>query len=642
MRALLLAMLAPAVTVPCGCLDPLLPDIWDPDEDGYGGDLDCDHDDPLRNAMLAEDCFDGIDNDCDGQIDEDDADDCWDLDGDGVMGSGHGPDCDDRDASVYPGATELCDGKDNDCSGYDSEQETFVPDVQEDGDRDHHLDCSRLDASHQQPESDLAEDVLGFEDCDDDDRNTYPGAPELCGDEIRNDCEAGDDEACEPIRGPLLLEDAHAIFVGEEDFEQAGISVDGAGDLDGDGFADLLIGARTQLGSDRGKVYVEYGPRAGENPLATADVRWIGEKDDLAGSSVSGGADIDGDGYLDLVAGAPSAFDTATDYSGDVYAVFGPDFLGGELTETAGTLYLGVEVDDYAGRSVSTGDVDDDGRDDVLIGAYQASFDGVITGGAYLFLGRVPSGEVAMDAADTIFRGDQQGDTAGWAVSCAGSVDGAGNADVLIGSDASWDGRGVVYLYPGPVASGELGPADAEVVWTGDQPGDNLGYALATGGDANGDGIGDLLIGAPGASGTGAVYLVLGPVAAGASLAEADARISGVDSGERAGSAVAFAGDVDCREHHEILVGAPNAYSETGVVYLLGGSEVEPLTGEFSLFDRRDAVLSGESAGDSAGISVAGAGDVNGDGCDDILIGSANAREYRGTVYLFYGGQAAE
>ena len=135
---------------------------------------------------------------------------------------------------------------------------------------------------------------------------------------------------------------------------------------------------------------------------------------------------------------------------------------------------------------------------------------------------------------------------------------------------------------------------------------------------------------------------MLGPVAAGASLAEADARISGVDSGERAGSAVAFAGDVDCREHHEILVGAPNAYSETGVVYLLGGSEVEPLTGEFSLFDRRDAVLSGESAGDSAGISVAGAGDVNGDGCDDILIGSANAREYRGTVYLFYGGQAAE
>ena len=642
MRAQWLAVVALAATVPCGCLDPLLPDIWDPDEDGYGGDLDCDHDDPLRNAMLPEDCFDGIDNDCDGQTDEDDADDCWDLDGDGVMGSGHGPDCDDRDASVYPGATELCDGKDNDCSGYDAALDAFVPEVEEDRDRDRHLDCSRLDAAHQQPEDDVAEDVLGFEDCDDDDRNTYPGAPELCGDQVRNDCEDGEDQVCEPIRGSLLLEDAHAIFVGEDDFEQAGISVDGAGDLNGDGFADLLIGARTQLDLDTGKVYVEYGPRAGTNELATADVRWVGETDDLAGSSVSGGADLDGDGHLDLVAGAPAAFDTATDLSGDVYALYGPDFEGGELVDRAGTLFLGVEVDDYAGRSVSTGDVDDDGRSDVLIGAYQASFEGVITGGAYLFLGRGPSGDVPMDEADTAFRGDQQGDSTGWAVSCEGSVDGVGPADVLIGSDASDGARGRVYLYPGPVASGELGPADAEVVWTGDQPGDDLGYALATGGDANGDGIGDLLIGAPGASGTGAVYLVLGPVEAGDSLADAAARISGVDGGDRAGSSVDFAGDVDCSGHHEILVGAPNAYSETGLVYLLGGSEAEPLTGEFSLFDRRDAVLSGESAGDSAGISVSGAGDVNGDGCDDILIGSANAREYRGAVYLLYGGQAAE
>ena len=622
-----------------GCLDPLFPDIWDPDEDGYGGSLDCDQTDPSRNVYLPEDCFDGIDNDCDGQTDEDDADDCWDLDGDGVMGSGHGPDCDDGDASVYPGADELCDGKDNDCSGDGADEGTFEPDVAEDRDKDHHLDCTRLDADHQQPEDDVIEDVLGFEDCDDDDRNTYPGAPELCGDQVRNDCGDGEDQVCPPIRESPSLEAADAIWVGEADYDQAGIAIDSAGDLDGDGFADLLVGARTQMGADTGRVYALFGPRAGTHDLAGADLRWTGEDADLAGSSVSGGADLDGDGELDLVVGAPSAFATDTDFPGEVYALHGPDLLGGELLERAGTVFRSDEGEDYAGRCVSTGDVDVDGRSDLLIGAYQASPEGVDTGAAYLFHGRDPADVIPMEDADAVFRGDQQGDRTGFAVTCEGSVNGDLAADVLVGADGADGATGAVYLFAGPVASGSWGPEDATAIWSGEQPGDEAGYAVATGGDANGDGVDDLLIGAPGAEGGGVVYLVWGPDDSGGSLSAADARFSGMVSGDYTGASVAFAGDVDCWEHHEILIGAPNAYSETGVVYLLGGSESEPLAGEFSLFERNDAILSGEDAGDRAGVSVAGAGDVNFDGCDDILIGSTGARDSRGAVYLFYGGR---
>src|SRR5262249_28472230 len=155
----------------------------------------------------------------------------------------------------------------------------------------------------------------------------------------------------------------------------------------------------------------------------------------------------------------------------------------------------------------------------------------------------------------------------------------------------------------------------------GKAAGDEVGYSVAGPGDVDGDGQADLLLGAPysdaGSVDGGAAYLLLGPVRSGLDLKDATALLVAEAAGDLAGQSVAGAGDVDGDGLADLLVGAYGndaGGTDAGTTYLLSG----PVGGEVDLGDATARML-GEVAGDKAGFAVAGAGDVDGDGLDDVL-----------------------
>ena len=208
----------------CGvALSQVHRECWDNDGDGYEdiecGGIDCDDDNPDVFPSNAENCHDGIDNDCDELIDYDDTTECTCTDGDGdgfaLNGGGCGEmDCDDSDPNTYPGALELCDGKDNDC---DEEIPSDESDADLDGYRicegdcdDHassvnpganetcnHIDdnCdSQIDEGFDQDSDGYTTCAEPVPDCDDTNSEVYPGHVEIPGNGIDDNCDGEIDE----------------------------------------------------------------------------------------------------------------------------------------------------------------------------------------------------------------------------------------------------------------------------------------------------------------------------------------------------------------------------------------------------------------------------------------------------------------
>jgi hypothetical protein len=252
--------------------------------------------------------------------------------------------------------------------------------------------------------------------------------------------------------GQIDAENSYSTLTGTNDTDKFGYSVASAGDVNNDGYADLLVGAyqATDIGLQRGRAYLFYGPLTGSITAGTADVIFNGTDNlDIFGYSVASAGDVDNDGYADLLVGAYSATDAGT-ARGRAYLFYGSSSLSASIdAENADVIFNGTTDSDNFGYSVaSAGDVDNDGYADLLVGAYTAEDAGTNRGRAYLFYGPL-TGTTSVDAenADAIFNGTYDSDFFGSSVASAGDVNADGSTDLLFG--AYNEDFEQVAIYPG-------------------------------------------------------------------------------------------------------------------------------------------------------------------------------------------------
>lgn len=478
---------------------------------------------------------------------------------------------------------------------------------------------------------------------------------------------------------------------GRNGVENAGNSVSLVGDVNGDGLDDVVIGALKDNagGAGSGAAYVVFGKADGLT-VELADIanglggfRIIGEyTGDLAGTSVSGLGDINGDGFDDILV---SAMGYDVDYDGVIYDNVGSVYIiygKADTTEvdlidvgngTGGMVIDGVLVDEVlTGFSASSaGDVNGDGIEDFLIGAPYADAHGTDSGVAYVVFGDALSADSYFSLedleADVVYggfaiHGVTPGELAGRSVSAAGDVNGDGLDDVIIGASSDSLARGAAYVVFGKTNTDmihldEIAAGDGGyVIQSADSAGvstDQFGFSVAGIGDFNGDGLDDVLIGAPLATGddigTGAAYIVFGkadgeaidlssPDSSGAAIF-----IQGDQINAFAGRSVSVAGDVNGDGMTDLIIGASNssnAIFDEGAAYVVFGRED---ASTIHMSDVRAGIggfaIKGQVPMDGTGYWVSGGGDVNGDGFDDMVVAvpysDTNGGDSGGAIVVF-------
>ncbi len=407
--------------------------------------------------------------------------------------------------------------------------------------------------------------------------------------------------------------------------DRSGFSVSNAGDVNNDGIADLIIGAPSTIPNGTtgaGESYIIFGRNNlgssgnfnlssldGSNGFVISEIN-TGDSNEI---SVNNAGDINNDGIDDFVIGASTADPNANNAAGETYVVFGQDNLGisssfnlSTLNGSNGFIINGADTGDRSGRSVSNaGDVNGDGIDDLLIGAPAADPNGSASGESYVVFGGSNVGSLGELNLSNLngsngftINGGSAGDFQGFSVSNAGDVNNDGFADVIVGgstADPNGNSSGESYVIFGSSnvgSSGVINPSNLNgsngFVLNGVGAGDLSGRSVSNAGDVNGDGIDDLLIGAP----------------------------NGDPNGNNSGESY-------------VVFGGTN----------LGASGSLDLS---SLNGSNGFVINGVAGGDFSGRSVSNAGDLNGDGVADLIIGASRAETSSsggaGESYVVFGG----
>lgn len=393
------------------------------------------------------------------------------------------------------------------------------------------------------------------------------------------------------------------VIEGLNFFDHLGLSISCIKDINGDGVSDLIVGT-PNTSNNAGQAYVIFGNKDGYCPavlsLNSLDgtngfiINGNSSKGGQLGISVNSG-DINGDMISDVIIGAFYADVNGQKAAGETYVIYGN--LGNfnaqinvaDLDGNNGFTVSGIKAADYSGFAVTSVDINGDGYDDVVIGAYGASPDQT----------RIEAGQIY----------------------------------VILGGSNLGSYIDITSL------NGITG-----FTINGINSFDRAGMSISNGGDINKDGINDLLIGVPGAhNNTGQVFVFYGKKHGFVPIFELSGingnngyRIDGINEGDRVGYSVSGVGDINGDGFDDFIIGAPGVDSRAGNGYVIYGRDKSDTPVLFSLknLNNNGFTIQGAKPDVHLGFSVSGAGDINKDGLYDILISAPGSGNELGKTYL--------